>query len=292
MLKRGIAHLGIFLLTLLARLPLRILYVLSDVVYVVIYYVIAYRKKVVRQNLERSFPEKSLQEIVLIEKKFFRYFCDLVFEVVKMSTISARELKRRYQFKHTEQIEAYFAKGESVLVCSAHYGNWEWGNLAMGLIFSAPNYAIYKPLSNKIFDEWFKKIRSRFGNHMIAMRQTLRTFASATEPNIFSFGNDQAPAKSESHYWTRFLNQPSSIQLGIEKIAKKSARPIFYLKVTVLKRGFYEVDCVPLCLNSTATSDYEITEMHTRLLEKLIIAEPAYWLWSHRRWKHQPEAGI
>lgn len=289
MFKRGISHLGIFFLTALSLLPLPVLYVFSNGIYVLIYHVFLYRKKIVRQNLRRSFPEKTLDEIISIEKKFYRYFSDLTVEVIKMCTISKRQLQKRYLFKNVDRIEHYFEKGESVLICSAHYGNWEWGNMMVGMTFSATNYAIYKPLSNELFDRWFHRIRSRFGTRMVAMRQTLRAFSSASSPNLFSFGNDQAPSKDESHYWTTFLNQASSIQLGIEKIARKSDRPIFYLKVAVTKRGYYEVDCIPLCLNPRDTAPFEITELHTRFLESLIKEEPAYWLWSHRRWKYKPQ---
>jgi KDO2-lipid IV(A) lauroyltransferase len=125
---------------------------------------------------------------------------------------------------------------------------------------------------------------------MIAMRQTFRALQATKDiTTIFSFGNDQAPTREESNYWTTFLNQHTAIQLGIEKIARKTNRPVFYLRVNVLKRGYYEVECVPLCLNPAETAEFEITEMHTRFLEQIIRDEPAYWLWSHRRWKHQPQ---
>ncbi|WP_262496937.1 lysophospholipid acyltransferase family protein [Pedobacter lusitanus] len=206
-----------------------------------------------------------------------------------MSTISKHELQKRFKVNNTALINEYFERGESVLACSGHYGNWEWGTLAVGLALKGDTYPIYKPLSNKTFDNWFYRIRSRFGNKMIPMRQTLRVMTGSKEkPSIFLFGNDQAPQKSESHYWTSFLNQQTSIQQGLEKIAIKTNRPVFYLKVKVLKRGYYEVDFVPICLNPAQSTIHEITQKHTLLLEKLIQEEPAYWLWSHRRWKHQP----
>jgi len=289
MIKKCFSHLGIFFLTVLSLLPLPVLHVFAKALYVLLYYLFAYRKQVVRQNLINAFPNKGLAEIIDIERRYYHYLSDLIFEVIKMCSISKKELQIRYKFKGLEQLEAYFKKDEGVLICSAHYGNWEWGTLAFGLSISATHYPIYKPLTNEVFDEWFKKVRSRFGNHMIPMRQTLRAIGeSKNEASVFSFGNDQSPTKNDLHYWTNFLNQPASIQLGIEKIAKKTKRPIFYLQVKVLKRGYYEVDCVPICLNPAETTDYEITELHTRYLEKIITEEPAYWLWSHKRWKHKP----
>ncbi|WP_025142131.1 lysophospholipid acyltransferase family protein [Pedobacter jeongneungensis] len=289
MIKKGISHLGIFFLGVLSLFPLPVLYILADGAYLLLYFVFGYRRKVVRENLLNALPDKPLKEIVLIEKRFYHYLASLVFEVVKMNNISKEEVKRRFIFKNKALVQAYLNRGESVLVCSAHYGNWEWGTLGIGLNFSADHYPIYKPLTNPIFDNWFKKVRSRFGNKLIAMRQTMRALqASKGKPSIFSFGNDQAPSKDESHYWTTFMHQPSSVQLGIEKIAKRTGQPIFYFKVNVLKRGFYEVDCVPLCLKPSETAEFEITELHTRFLEQMIREQPEYWLWSHKRWKYKP----
>jgi len=290
MIKKGISHLGIFFLGVLSLLPLSALYILADGAYLLLYFVFGYRRKVVRENLLNALPDKTLEEILVIEKRFYRYLASLVFEIIKMGNISKKEIERRFVFKNKAQVQEYLDRGESVLVCSAHYGNWEWGTLGIGLNFSADHYPIYKPLTNPVFDTWFKKIRSKFGNKLIAMRQTMRALqASKDKPSIFSFGNDQAPSKDESHYWTSFMHQPSSVQLGIEKIAKRTNQPIFYFKINVLKRGFYEVNCVPLCLNPTETAEFEITEMHTRFLEEIIKAKPEYWLWSHKRWKYKPK---
>lgn len=291
MIKKGISQLGIFFLGVLSLLPLSILYALADAVYVLIYYVFGYRKKVVRKNLLLALPEKTLNEVIQIEKRFYRYLSSLIFEILKMNNISKNEIERRFVFKNKELPLSYLNRGKSILICSAHYGNWEWGTLGIGLNFPGDHYPIYKPLSNPVFDNWFKKIRSQFGNKLIAMRQTMRALAASKgKPSMFSFGNDQAPSKDESHYWTSFLHQQASIQLGIEKIAVKTNQPVFYFKIKVLKRGYYEVDCVPLCLNPAATRPYEITELHTRFLEEMIREEPAYWLWSHRRWKYKPNA--
>ncbi|RZK65531.1 MAG: lauroyl acyltransferase [Pedobacter sp.] len=291
MIKKGISQLGIFFLGVLSLLPLSILYTLADAVYVLVYYVFRYRKKVVRKNLLLALPEKQIADIELIEKLFYKYLASLIFEILKMNSISKREIEKRFVFKNKELVNAYLNRGESILVCSAHYGNWEWGTLGIGLNFKVDHYPIYKPLSNPIFDKWFNKIRSQFGNKLIAMRQTMRALAASKgKPSIFSFGNDQAPSKDESHYWTSFLHQQASVQLGIEKIARKTNQPIFYFKIKVLKRGYYEVDCVPLCLNPAETEEFEITEMHTRFLEEIIREAPEYWLWSHRRWKYKPKA--
>lgn len=276
-------------------MPLGFLYLIADFFYLLVYHVFGYRKKVVRENLTNSFPEKSLEEIIKIEKTFFRYLTCLIVEVVKMNSISAKELQKRVKFKNTDLVEAYLKNNESVLFCSSHYGNYEWVCMGIGMAFSGEHYPIYKPLSNEFFNNWFLKMRSRFGNHMIAMRQTIRTIQSTKDrPTMFTFGSDQSPSKDDMKYWTLLLNQPAAIQMGVEKIAMKTNRPVFYLRTSYVKRGYYEVDCVPICLNPKETAEFEITEAHTRFLEDFIKEEPAYWLWSHRRWKHKPspEAAI
>lgn len=290
MIQKGFSYLGVFFLTTLSLLPLGVLHLLADVFYVLVYYVFGYRKKVVRENLMNSFPEKKLEEIIEIEKRFFKYLASLIFEVIKMRTISEKELKKRLKFTNVDLVEAYLQNNESVLFCASHYGNYEWVCMGIGMAFSGQHYPIYKPLSNEVFDNWFLKMRSRYGNRMVSMRQTIRAIQSTkNEPTMFTFGSDQAPSREDSHYWTTLLHQEASIQLGLEKIAKKTNRPVFYLKTKYIKRGYYEVDCVPICLEPAKTAAFEITEMHTRFLEDTIKEEPAYWLWSHRRWKYKPE---
>ena len=290
MINKSLSILGIFLLNALSLLPLFLLYRLADAFYVLIFYVVKYRRKVVNENLYNAFPEKSALELKAIEKKYYKFLSSLFIEIIKMKSISKKELSKRVKFKNADLVEAYLQNNESVLFCSSHYGNYEWVCMAIGLNFSGQHYPIYKPLSSGSFDRWFLTMRSRFGNKMVAMRQTLRAIqASKNSASMFTFGSDQAPAKDESIYWTHFLHQETSVQLGIEKIAKKTNRPVFYLKINYLKRGYYEVDCVPICLDPNQTKEFEITEMHTRVLEEMIEEEPAYWLWSHRRWKYKPQ---
>jgi KDO2-lipid IV(A) lauroyltransferase len=290
MINKVFSNVGVFLLTAISLLPLRILYVLADVLYILIYYIFGYRRKVVKENLQNSFPEKSIEEINAIEKRYYKFLSSLIVEIIKMRSISKEDLQKRVKFKNVDLVEAYLKNNESVLFCSSHYGNYEWVCMGIGLNFSGQHYPIYKPLNNEAFDNWFLKMRSRFGNQMVAMRQTLRSIQSSKDTaNMFTFGSDQAPSMADSTYWTTFLNQEASIQLGLEKIARKTNRPVFYLKINYLKRGYYEVDCVPICIHPKDTVEFEITEIHTKFLEEMIKEEPSYWLWSHRRWKYKPK---
>lgn len=290
MIKKGFSSIGIFFLYIFSLLPLSVLYVFASLIYYPLYHIVGYRKKVVRQNLQNSFPEKNLQEIIYIEKIFFKYLTCLVFEIIKMTTISKKELFRRFKFNNLHLLEQHLRKGESVMACTGHYGNWEWGMLALGMQISEPCYVIYKPLSNPVFDAWFYRARTRFGNNFVAMKQTLRVLAATRNtPSMFCFAGDQTPIKEESRYFINFLHQPTPVLLGLEKIAIQTNRPVFYFKVKVVKRGYYEVDCIPLCSTPKETIGHEITDKQFKLLEEIIQENPAYWLWSHRRWKHKPE---
>ncbi|SFH50369.1 lysophospholipid acyltransferase family protein [Pedobacter insulae] len=286
MIKKGFSHIGIFFLYVLSLFPLTILHFFARLLYYPLYYLIGYRKKVVRENLEMSFPEKNNKQIIQIEKTFYKYFVDLIFEVIKMSTISRKELLKRVKFNNLDQVESYFSKGESVLACTGHYGNWELCMLALGANLSEPAYVIYKPLSNHIFEKWFLQIRTRFGNIFVAMRQTLRmVIATKDTPTMFCFASDQTPTREEAQYALHFLNQHTAVLLGLEKIALQTNRPIFYFDVVSVKRGYYEVNCLPLCLAPKETKDHEITHLLFEFLAKRINTSPAFWLWSHRRWK-------
>lgn len=289
-MKIAASRIGIFLLNCLSLFPLPLLYLLADFIYYLIYYVFGYRRKVVEENLRNAFPEKSSEQVEIISKKYYRHLSSVMVEIIKMSSMSGTELQRRIPFKNLHLMKKYLDAGIGVLGCSAHYGNWEWGTLALQLQIDAEIYPIYKPVSNVAFNNWFNRIRSRFGNHMIPMRQTLRAITeSKNRPTIFLFATDQTPQKSESSYWLNFLNQPTSVLPGLEKIAIRTNRPIFYLKSKVIRRGYYEVECIPLCMEPALTQEGEITKLHVRMLEQVIEEEPAYWLWSHRRWKHKPE---
>lgn len=286
MIKKGFLHIGIFFLHLLSFLPMWFLYGISNFLYYLIYHVVKYRKKVVRKNLVNSFPDKSLAEIIKIEKEFYHYFTDLMVEVLKMSSISKAEVNKRVKVKNFHLVNAYFERGESILACSGHYCNWELFMMGAGLNLSGTAHVIYKPINNKIFEKWFNNLRTKFGNVFVPMRQTLReVIATKNQATMFCFASDQSPMRHDVQHVLNFLHQPTSVLLGLEKIAKQTNRPIFYFEVTRLKRGYYEVECIPMCSNPKETAEHEITAMFFEHLTKTIEKGPAYWLWSHNRWK-------
>lgn len=276
---------------LISYLPFSILYIFSDIVYLFIYYILRYRRKIVTSNLRNSFPEKSEKEINAIQKEFYSHFCDTFIETIKLWTISEEEIRKRCKFLNSDIFDTYKASGKSIITVLGHYGNWEW--LTSFAVWKDAYYLpIYKPLHNKVFDKMFLRIRARFGAKPVAKDDTLRTMISYRNQNKYTatvFIGDQTPNKANLNYWTKFLNQDTPVLLGTERIAKKLDQVIVFIHMKKVKRGHYEVELIPLFENPKETTEFEITEKHTRVLEKIIQEDPAYWLWSHRRWKHKKE---
>ncbi len=273
-----------------AILPLPVLYVFSDILFPVVYYIARYRRTVVRKNLENAFPEKSKKEIVRIEKAFYRNLCDYWFETVKLLHISEKEMLRRMKFKNMEMVNTMMQDGNSGMMYLGHFGNWEWvPSIALWTDSSISLAQIYRPLRNSVFDKLFLTLRKRFGTLGIPKESTLREIIKMRKAGIKSligFMSDQTPSPRNIYYWSSFFHQDTPIYTGVERIAKQTGYYVFYLDITRIKRGYYEAECVLLSDNPKATEDFEITEKYIRLMEKTIQRNPAYWLWSHNRWKY------
>ena len=275
-----------FILYLVSRLPLWFLYGLSDILFFVLYYLVRYRKTVVRTNLANSFPEKTDLERQQIEKKYFRFLADTIFETIKLWSISASELKKRFKFKNIEEVNRHLKNHKSVLIATGHYANWEWGAPASPLYFEEPLMVIYKSQSNKYFENKINEMRSRFGTIMVPMQQAYRTIVShKNEPFLAIFLADQTPVIQESMFFTPFLNQPTAVFLGVEKIAKKTGQPVLFYYMNRIKRGYHEVIFKTLTEDPKSTADYENTNLHTAEIDRVIRQRPEFWLWSHKRWK-------
>ncbi|WPV65897.1 lysophospholipid acyltransferase family protein [Chitinophaga sp. LS1] len=273
----------------LALLPFRVLYLLSDVVYVLLYHVLSYRKKVVMNNLRASFPDKSEKELTAICKEFYHYLCDMFLETFKTLVISKETMLKRCVF--TPDTIALFNKlaeeEKSVILVMGHKGNWEWAGNSFSILLKQQLYVIYHPLSNKNLDALMYKMRTRFGTKLIAMQDTFREMVkNRKEINATAFIADQSPQPATAH-WMTFLNQDTPVFKGTEKIAQKMNYPVVYVTVNKVKRGYYSVEASMLVEAPTNEPEGAITEIHTHKLEQDIIAQPATWLWSHRRWKHK-----
>jgi KDO2-lipid IV(A) lauroyltransferase len=284
------SRIGTFFLYLLSLLPFWVLYLVADVLFFVLYYVTGYRRNVVQENLRNSFPEKSDNERRLIEKRYFKYMADLMIETIKSISMSAKQVKRRMTVTNPELVEQIFNRGKCILAATAHYGNWELACLRFGFITDKKRLIVYKPQSNRVFTDFFNKTRSRFGSEMISMKQTLRKMIEYKDQLFFAvFASDQAPVREDSKYFTTFLNQPTAVFLGVEKLTKVVDSVVVFYRIDVVKRGYYTTTVVPLFDQPTETGPYEITEAHVKYLESMIREKPEYWLWSHRRWKIKPE---
>jgi len=275
------------LLVPLSLLPMRLLYLISDFFFLLIWYVIPYRKKIVIQNLRNSFPEKSSDEINVIAKKFYRHFCDLVLESVKAFRISKTELTKRLAIRNPELLKSYYDRNMNLILVTSHYGNWEWGSMEFSNHSKHLTVGIFLPLKNKFWDRKIRQSRSRFGTHLISVREVARFFQEKHELFMCAFIGDQSPSNPRTSCWVHFLNQETAFLTGAEKMAREFNLPVLYGHVRRIKRGYYELGYTIISENSASTSEGEITATFAHTAEKFIREEPAYWLWTHRRWKHK-----
>lgn len=271
----------------ISLLPFPLLYLLSDLTYLFLYKLVGYRTAVVRTNLQNSFPEKSEWEIKKIENDFYRYFCDLIVETVKTLTISPNTLKKHVHFDGTTVFENLYKKRQSVIIVMGHLGNWELGGARFSLAPYHQLFVIYHALSNKHLDRLAYHMRTRLGNKLYAMKDAFRgMILNKNEVTATAFIADQTPLP-QGAYWTTFLNQDTPIFVGTAKIARKLNYPIIYVSIKRPKRGYYEISSELLIQNPNSFAENEISECHTRRLERDIRENPHIWLWTHRRWKHK-----
>ena len=272
---------------LFSALPFRVLYVLSDFNYLLMYHVWRYRRKVVRENLEKSFPEKTEAERLQIERKFYRYLSDYMLEDLKLLHMSAEDLCQRMIYKNTEQYLELTEKYGGIIVMIPHYANYEW-LIGMGSVMKPGDVPVqvYKPLKDKYLNELFKQIRSRFGGYNLPKHSTAREIIKLKREGknmVVGLITDQWP--SGDRYWTTFMGQETAFLNGAERIAKIMNFPVFYCELTKTRRGYCEAEFKLMTEAPKETVEGEITDMFAHELEQTIRREPAYWLWSHKRWK-------
>lgn len=273
---------------LLSWLPLKVLYVFSDICFFFIWYIIPYRKKLVFKNLSLSFPEKSREEIRSIAKKSYRHFCDNFIESIAAMHLGLEEHNRRYKLNNIEVLDELYATGKDIMLISAHYGNWEWLSILPFFTYYKI-LAVYKTLHNKHFDRIFSNLRSKYGVIPVTTEKTLRTIIDHQNrkiPIMVYLLGDQRPRWKEIQHWIRFLNQETSVILGTEKIARKLGMAVIFIKHLKIRRGYYESVFIPLASDPSKTEPHEITEKYYRELESIIRESPAEYLWTHDRWKH------
>lgn len=276
-----------------ALLPFRVLYILSDILYFFVYKLAHYRLRVVRENLAKSFPEKNEKERLIIEKDFYQHFCDYFVETIKLLHISDKQIQKRMKFENVHLIKDMLRDNDnSALLFLGHYGNWEWVT-SLNLLFDGGRITlgqIYRPLKNKAIDNLFLKIRSRFESVGIPKNDTFRAiirFRKQKKQVLIGFMADQTPSINNIHYWTQFLNQETPVFTGVERIAKQTGFAVFYLDIRKIKRGYYEGTIKLITATPQSEPEHSITEKYMREMEKSILVNPAYWLWTHKRWKRK-----
>jgi len=275
----------------LALLPLRLLYRVADALYVAIYKVARYRLATVRRNMQASFPEASPVALRQMERAFYRHFADYLVEVVKMAHISSAEIQRRARLINPGEIDRLMDEGSPcVLMLMGHYGNWEWFSAATPFFRDAQIYQLYRPLRNKAVDRLLVRLRTRFGSSGIEKGRAVRDILRLKERNARAaliFIADQSPNKAGLDYWTTFLRQDTAVLTGPERIARRLNLPVVFIDVRKPARGYYTAEFQLLTRTPATTPDHWITEQYARRMEECILRNPACWLWTHKRWKHQ-----
>ncbi|MFN7314016.1 MAG: lysophospholipid acyltransferase family protein [Bacteroidota bacterium] len=270
-------------------LPLFVLYRFSDVIYVLMYYVIGYRRKVVRTNLTNAFPHYSTGKIIQIEKAYYKYMVDLIFETLKLISFTPKQLLGRMTFdeESTKLFHDRAKQNKSCIMVLGHLGNWEWGGQAFGCLTNLHVTGIYHPLSSPFFEWLTYKFRSRYATRMIPMSTVLKVMMKEqNEFRITAFIADQTPLP-EHAYWVNFLNQDTPVFTGTEKLAKRFNQSVIYAGCVKNGRGRYHVTFELITDNPAEFKEEELTQIHTAMLERDIIKQPEIWLWSHKRWKHK-----
>lgn len=276
-------------LWIISILPFRIFYWFSDFIYLIVYYIIGYRKKTVKENLALALPHLSDKERLIIEKKSYQHLCDMFLEMIKTMTISADEMNRRFVITNIELVKEYEKKGKSVVLLASHYASWEW-LLSTNEKTIFKGIGVYKKIANKYFDKLIRDIRSKYNAELVETKKAIPLMAENQKNGILSMyglASDQSPKLNRAFHWDKFMGVEVPVHTGAEMLAKKYDLNVLFVKVKKVKRGFYEATFVPITDNPTSIPDFEITDTFLREVEKQILEAPEYYFWTHKRWKHK-----
>lgn len=278
------------LLWLISKLPFPVFYKVSDFIFFLVYRVIGYRKKVVTENLQLVFPEKSSEEIKRIRKTFYRHMCDMFLEMIKSISISNEEIKRRFVFTNKEEIHRIRKMDKSIILMCGHYASYEWMNALQLFNIKYRGFGIYKKVKNPFFDKLARDIRGRYDGVLIPTVEATKTITENEKKGIkgvYGMVADQSPKMDRARYWMDFMDIKVPVFAGSEKLAKDLDMAVVYLHVKKLKRGFYEASFITITDNPKEEPEFKITRTFFELLEKQIRNAPEFYLWTHKRWKHR-----
>jgi Kdo2-lipid IVA lauroyltransferase/acyltransferase len=277
------------LLWIISILPFRVLYLISDFTYFIVYKIIGYRVKTVRENLAMALPNLSDSERLIIEKKFYSHLCDMFLEMIKTLSISNTEMDKRYKFTNLDVYKELEKKGKSISLLCAHYASYEWV-ISMNRHISFKGYGIYKKIANKYFDKLVHDIRSKFKANLITTKETASTIEKNHATGILSlygFASDQSPKLDRAVYWQEFMGIKTPIHVGAEMLSKRYDMNVIFLRTKKIKRGYYEGTFELMAENPKETKRFEITADYISRVEKQIYEAPEFYLWTHKRWKHR-----
>ncbi|MCF6351314.1 MAG: lipid A biosynthesis acyltransferase [Flavobacteriaceae bacterium] len=277
---------------LISLLPLKILYLISDFFFVLIYFVFGYRKKVIYINLKLAFPEKSTNELKVIRKKFYMHFVDIFIEMIKSFTISEKQLKKRYIFTNIELLQELEKEGKSIMLMGSHYANWEWVFI-LNKYVNSQGVAAFSKINNVYFDKKIRLSRARLGTTLVITSKLIELLVQNKNNNIqtiYGLLNDQSPQAHRAKYWSEFMGIKVPMQTGAEFLAKKHDFIVIMVKTKKVKRGYFESEIKLLTKTPKEYKDYEITDLFTKELEKQIKEKPEHYFWSHKRFKHRNKA--
>ena len=272
----------------LSRLPMRILYIKSDIFFFLIYHVIGYRKTVVLENLKLAFPNKPEQELLRIRKKFFKHLMDLLMESVKAFSISEKEILKRYTYKNPELVNKYAEEGRNIALVGAHQANWEWST-SLALVLNIDVLGAYTKLNNKYFEKAVRKSREKFGvigYKTSDMIKGMKQRFSKKEKGAYILLSDQSPQPHKTYYWREFFNIKVPVHTGAEMLSKRFDLVVINYVAKKVKRGHYEVEFQLITDHPKEFENYQVTDRYTELTEKNILEQPEFYLWSHKRFKH------
>lgn len=277
------------LLWVISILPFPLFYLFSDFVCFVVYRIIGYRKRTVRENIQLSLPHLNKSERLKIEKKFYSHMCDMFLEMIKTMSISQKEIEKRYVFKNLEVYQELEKEGKSVALLCAHYASYEWA-VSMNYHIKFTGVGIYKQIANPYFDKLVHKIRSKFKAELVTTKETIPTIFKNFKSKkmcVYGFASDQSPRPSSAHHWANFMGHYVPVHTGAEMLAKKFDMNVIFLRTKKVKRGFYEASFEILSTDVKSVPNYEITDRFLKLVENQIHEAPEYYLWTHKRWKHK-----
>ena len=276
-------------LWIISKLPFRLFYWFSDCIYILVYYIIGYRKKIVRNNILIALPNVSEEKRLVIEKKFYHHMCDMFLEMIKTMSISSEEMKERFKITNIELLKEYEQKNKSIILLAAHYASWEW-LLSINESTSFKCYGVYKKVNNKYFDAKVRAIRSKFKSVLVTTDNTIALINDNEKNGIMSLyglASDQSPQVHKTFHWQQFMGITVPVHTGAEMLAKRYDLEVVFAKVKKVKRGYYEATFVPIANNPKSIPDYEITDAYLKEVEQQILEAPEFYFWTHKRWKHR-----